>query len=103
MEPAMDDPSFILSRAWCPTVRAFRLARTSAPLLVRDFSWETPMLKVSEYLTHADECDRLAGITISPQHRATLRQMAQTWRDLAGARRLELKAYEQDTKRDRPS
>jgi hypothetical protein len=102
MEPTMDDPSFILSRAWRQTVRAFRLARTSGDPAGKGFFLGDAMLKVSEYLTHADECDRLASITISPEYKATLRQMAQTWRDLAGARRLELKAYEQVSQRDRP-
>ena len=53
------------------------------------------MRKVSEYLTHAEDCDRLADITINLEHKAGLRAMAQTWRDLAGVRRLELKANEQ--------
>jgi hypothetical protein len=42
--------------------------------------------KVHEYLEHAAECREMAR-TASPAHRQQLEQMAETWEQLAEARR----------------
>ena len=45
--------------------------------------------KVEEYLSHAAECRDMAR-TASPNHRQQLQQMAETWEQLADARRRQL-------------
>jgi hypothetical protein len=45
--------------------------------------------KVEEYLQHAAECRDMAR-TASPSHRQQLQQMAETWEQLADARRRQL-------------
>jgi hypothetical protein len=44
------------------------------------------MLKINDYISHADECRRLAKGTDDPKHREALLRMAQTWADLAVSR-----------------
>jgi hypothetical protein len=39
--------------------------------------------KASEYQEHADECRQLARTAVSPEHKAMLKKMAQTWESLA--------------------
>jgi len=39
--------------------------------------------KASEYKEHAKECRQLARTAVSPEHKAMLEQMAQTWESLA--------------------
>jgi hypothetical protein len=55
--------------------------------------------KLSEYLKHAQECRQMAR-TASPEHKAMLEQMAETWDQLAEARKRQLDRhgvpYEQD-------
>ena len=59
------------------------------------------MLKISDYLRHAEECEALAKSARTPEEAESLRQMAAPWRKLAEAddreiRRLErLKELEQ--------
>jgi hypothetical protein len=45
--------------------------------------------KLNEYIAHADECRRMAGVAL-PQHRVQLEQMAATWEQLAEVRRRQL-------------
>jgi hypothetical protein len=45
--------------------------------------------KLDEYLQHAQECRDMAR-TAQPSHRVQLIQMAETWEQLAEARRREL-------------
>jgi hypothetical protein len=45
------------------------------------------MKKVSEYLQHAEECQQLARMAQSPEHREMLLSMAATWTSLAKDRR----------------
>jgi hypothetical protein len=45
--------------------------------------------KVEEYLQHAAECRDMAR-TASPSHRQQLQQTAETWEQLADARRRQL-------------
>jgi hypothetical protein len=47
------------------------------------------MKKLEEYLQHAQECRDMMK-TAQPQHRAQLRQMAETWEELAETRRRQL-------------
>jgi ferric-dicitrate binding protein FerR (iron transport regulator) len=47
------------------------------------------MKKIDEYLQHAAECREMAR-TASPAHRQQLEQMAETWDQLARARRHQL-------------
>ena len=47
------------------------------------------MKKIGEYLRHADECRDMAR-TAQPAHRQQLVQMAETWEQLAEARRQQL-------------
>jgi hypothetical protein len=47
------------------------------------------MKKIDEYLQHAQDCRDLAR-TAHPAHRVQLEQMAQTWEQLAEARRQQL-------------
>jgi hypothetical protein len=47
------------------------------------------MKKLREYLQHAAECRELAR-NAAPSHRAQLQQMAETWEQLAEARRRDL-------------
>ncbi len=48
------------------------------------------MKKVEEYLEHASECRTLARAA-PPAHREQLEEMAQTWEQLAEARRAKIK------------
>jgi hypothetical protein len=41
------------------------------------------MLKISDYLRHAEECEALARTARTPEEAETLRQMATPWRELA--------------------
>jgi hypothetical protein len=45
--------------------------------------------KINEYLLHAAECREMAR-TASPTHRQQLEQMAETWEQLADARKRQL-------------
>ena len=47
------------------------------------------MRKIHEYLQHAAECRDMAR-TASPAHRQQLEQMAETWEQLADARKRQL-------------
>jgi len=47
------------------------------------------MKKLHEYIQHADECRAMAR-TAAPHHRAQLMQMAETWDQLAEARKRKL-------------
>jgi hypothetical protein len=66
---------------------------SSAPpaqsILVRKFHPQRPMKKIDEYLRHAAECRDMAR-TAPPAHRQQLVQMAETWEQLAEARRQQL-------------
>ncbi|MFZ0065321.1 MAG: hypothetical protein WAK90_04045 [Pseudolabrys sp.] len=64
-------------------------APPAQPILVRKFHPERPMKKIGEYLRHADECRDMAR-TAQPAHRQQLVQMAETWEQLAEARRQQL-------------
>jgi hypothetical protein len=44
------------------------------------------MRKAEEYERHARECDALARKAVSPEERAQLQAMADTWRGLAAHR-----------------
>jgi hypothetical protein len=46
--------------------------------------------KVEEYLQHAAECRAMAQASGPVQHREQLEQMAQTWEQLAEARRRQI-------------
>jgi hypothetical protein len=43
--------------------------------------------KISDYLGHAEECRRLAHTADTEEHKQTLLDMAQTWLELAEARK----------------
>ncbi len=45
------------------------------------------MQKASEYHNHAEECRRLAGRSLDPEHKAALIKMAETWENLAKERK----------------
>ena len=47
------------------------------------------MKKIHEYLLHAAECREMAR-TASPAHRQKLEQMAETWEQLAEARKRQM-------------
>jgi hypothetical protein len=55
--------------------------------------------KLSEYVQHAQECRDMAR-TATPEHKAMLEQMAETWDQLAEARKRQLDKrgvpYDQD-------
>jgi hypothetical protein len=46
--------------------------------------------KASEYQQHAEECRLLARNAVSPEHKAMLENMAQTWEGLAEERKKRL-------------
>jgi hypothetical protein len=48
------------------------------------------MRKISEYQEHANECRLLARTAVSPEHKAMLENMAQTWESLAEERKRRL-------------
>ena len=50
------------------------------------------MKKIHEYLLHAAECREMAR-TASPAHRQQLEQMAETWEQLAEARKRQLEKH----------
>jgi hypothetical protein len=52
------------------------------------------MLKINEYLKHAEECEKLARTADTSEHAETLRKMAATWRELAQAREQEIRRNE---------
>jgi hypothetical protein len=58
------------------------------------------MRKSEDYLHFAEECRRLAMSATDEPHRATLLDMAQTWTDLAAARRDELERKKRIAKLD---
>ena len=58
------------------------------------------MKKFDEYIKHAEECRDMAR-TAQPSHRAQLEEMAQTWEQLAEARRRQLEK-EGKTEEDEP-
>lgn len=41
------------------------------------------MSKVEEFLSHADRCDQLCNLSLTPSNREALRSAAATWRRLA--------------------
>jgi hypothetical protein len=43
------------------------------------------MLKISDYLKHAEQCEALAKTARTPEEAESLRQMAAPWRKLAEA------------------
>ena len=45
-----------------------------------------PVNTVADYLRHAEECDALAAKAASPEQRAMIADMAETWRMLARQR-----------------
>ena len=47
------------------------------------------MKKIEEYMHHAHECREMMK-TAQPQHMAQLRQMAETWEELADTRRRQI-------------
>ena len=51
------------------------------------------MRKIEEYLEHAAECREMAR-TALPSHRQQLEQMAETWDQLAEARKRQLERSE---------
>jgi hypothetical protein len=53
------------------------------------------MRKLEEYFQHAAECREMAR-TASPAHRQQLEQMAETWEQLAEARRRKLERKKSD-------
>ena len=53
-----------------------------------------PMQKISDYLKHAEECEKLARTANTSEHAETLRKMAATWRELAQAREREIRRQE---------
>ena len=52
------------------------------------------MQKISDYLKHAEECEKLARTANTSEHAETLRKMAATWRELAQAREREIRHQE---------
>ena len=54
------------------------------------------MKKVDDYLQHAQECRDMAR-TASPAFRVQLEQMAQTWEQLAAARKSQLERKAPET------
>jgi hypothetical protein len=58
--------------------------------------------KLHEYLQHAAECRNMAR-TASPAHRQHLEQMAETWEQLAEARKRKLEKNDQILEGDYPA
>ena len=58
--------------------------------------------KLHEYLQHAAECRDMAR-TASPAHRQHLEQMAETWEQLAEARKRKLEKHAQSPEDDYPT
>jgi hypothetical protein len=56
------------------------------------------MRKISDYLRHAEECRILARTADTEDHRKTLLAMAETWRELAEARKEEIDRQERVVK-----
>ena len=54
------------------------------------------MKKIDEYLRHSHECRDMAR-TAPPAHRVQLEQMAQTWEQLAAARKRQLEREASET------
>jgi hypothetical protein len=65
-----------------------------APLRLGSLTRNTPIRKISDYLQHAADCERLAQTADTAEHKATLLRMAATWRELAAARERDLKRRE---------
>ena len=65
------------------------------------FFLKDPLRKISEYEQHAAECRAMAR-SASPAHRAQLEQMAQTWDQLADARRRQLAKQGKSPEDDEP-
>ena len=58
------------------------------------------MRKITEYIEHAAECRKMARITKNPEHKQSLRQMAEAWEMLAQEReKLLAKKLSRGTKR----
>jgi hypothetical protein len=51
------------------------------------------VLKVSEYLNHAQECEAMAKAATMPAHVEALLKMAATWRELATARSQQIERW----------
>ena len=54
------------------------------------------MKKIDEYLQHSQECRDMAR-TAPPAHRVQLEQMAQTWEQLAAARKRQMEREASET------
>ena len=52
------------------------------------------MLKISDYLRHAEQCEGLAKTARTPDEAESLRQMAAPWRKLAEAGDREIRRLE---------
>jgi hypothetical protein len=52
------------------------------------------MLKISDYLRHAEECEALAKTARTPEEAESLRQMAAPWRKLAETGDREIRCLE---------
>jgi hypothetical protein len=52
------------------------------------------MLKISDYLKHAEQCEALAKTARTPEEAESLRQMAAPWRKLAEAADREVRRSE---------
>jgi hypothetical protein len=61
---------------------------------------DTPVRKIADYLKYAEECRRLSLGADTPEHRATLLAMADTWIELAKAREEELARQQRVGKAD---
>jgi hypothetical protein len=57
-----------------------------------------PIRKISDYIQHAKDCEKLAQTADTAEHKATLLRMAATWRELAAARERELAREQRMTK-----
>lgn len=60
------------------------------------------MKKLDEYIKHAEECRDMAR-TAQPSHRAHLEDMAQTWEQLAEARKRQLEKLGKTEEDDEPA
>ena len=59
------------------------------------------MRKMNEYIQHAAECRAMAR-TAPPAHRQQLEQMAETWEQLADARKRQLDKQDRSIEGDAP-
>ena len=72
-------------RAKIRSIRCRPDARNSSPSAPLYF-----MRKISEYMEHAKECQRLARVADTPAHRDAFLRMAMTWISLGNARQHEV-------------